>query len=439
VGSAGHPAPLRGPLGPRAAAGYNEVVFAADVAVLGGGLTGACAALELARAGMRVALIDQDEHPMNRASLRNEGKIHLGFVYAHDRSLATAKLMLDGALSFRQLLKRCAGVRADTLRLSHPFVYLVANDSLLAPDELAWTFSEIEAYYRTILREQPELDYLGGRPDTLFQRVARSEFAGVLRMDGFSAAFRTAEVAVDTHELAAVVRSAIAAQPAICFFAQHTVVSVARADTGFAVEGTTSDGTWRLQANQVVNALWENRFKIDRTVGMEHPAGWLHRLKYRVIAQLPAAMRGGPSVTIVVGPYGDVVVRPDGTAYFSWYPLGLYGWTADLAPPEGWNRPCRGELDAEERRAVAGGILDAIDVWYPGAAGATPLLVDAGAIVAYGRTDVDDPQSGLHARTRVGVRSQAGYHSVDPGKLTTAPLFGVRAAQAVLTSRAAAA
>jgi hypothetical protein len=76
--------------------------------------------------------------------------------------------------------------------------------------------------------------------------------------------------------------------------------------------------------------------------------------------------------------------------------------------------------------------LTAIDAWYPGAAQATPLVVDAGAIVAYGRTDVGDVNSGLHDRTHCGVTSDDGYHSVDPGKMTTAPLFGVQAAHAAL-------
>jgi hypothetical protein len=66
-------------------------------------------------------------------------------------------------------------------------------------------------------------------------------------------------------------------------------------------------------------------------------------------------------------------------------------------------------------------------------AGATPIEVDAGVIIAHGRTDVDDPASGLHARTRIGVASVDGYHSVATGKLTTAPLFGVRAARRALS------
>ena len=44
-----------------------------DIVILGAGLQGAGVALELARRGTAVTLIDQDPQPLNRASLRNEG------------------------------------------------------------------------------------------------------------------------------------------------------------------------------------------------------------------------------------------------------------------------------------------------------------------------------------------------------------------------------
>ena len=410
----------------------------ADVLVLGAGLTGVTAALELARAGVAVTLVDQDERPMNRASLRNEGKIHLGFVFAHDHTLATARLMIEGALRFRSLLCGLAGDAVDALVPSHPFTYLVPEDSLLTPEEIGQRYAAMEKFFAEQMREYPGLDYLGTHPDSVFRPVPLGSLGGHIRTEGLVGAFRTAELAIDTQTLAAVLQAAVAAEPGIRFLPRHKVMAVERRGGHFQAEGSCSDGLWRLRAEQVVNASWESRFRIDATVGIEHPPGWLHRLKYRVIARLPERMRAGPSITMVVGPYGDVVVRPDGTAYFSWYPLGLRGWTHDLAPPDAWDAPCRGEVLQVERREVAAALLGAIDAWYPGAAQAVPLLVDAGAIVAYGRTDVNDPASGLHDRTRVGVLSVDGYHSVDPGKLTTAPLFGVRAARAVLAERVAA-
>jgi glycine/D-amino acid oxidase-like deaminating enzyme len=402
------------------------------VAVLGGGLTGVATALELAKHGTKVALVEQDELPINRASLRNEGKIHLGFIYANDRTFGTARLQLQGALRFRALLARWIGVRANALRRSAPFLYLVSTDSLLSKEELAAHYAAVERECGDYLSQARDLDYLGDRPQRLFHPCGLSEVEPPLRTDRFAGAFRTEERAIDTDELAQALRAAVHECPDIRLLSRHKVESVTRLSGRFRIDGSGPEGRWQLDAEQVVNATWENRLAIDETIGLRTEPGWVYRLKYRVIARVPEHLRQAPSVTIVLGPYGDVVIRPDGTAYLSWYPLGLRGWTHDLAPPSSWAAPCRGELSDAERRSVAGELLAAIDAWYPGIGASQPLVVDAGAIVAYGRTDVDDAASGLHDRSRIGVTSSDGYHSVDPGKLTTAPLFAKLAAERVL-------
>jgi hypothetical protein len=45
-----------------------------------------------------------------------------------------------------------------------------------------------------------------------------------------------------------------------------------------------------------------------------------------------------------------------------------------------------------------------------------------GVIFAWGSTGIDDRRSGLHNRFAIGPRTVGRYHSVDTGKLTTAPL-----------------
>jgi glycine/D-amino acid oxidase-like deaminating enzyme len=54
------------------------------VGVLGGGLQGCCAALALADRGAQVALFDRNQALVTRAGAANEGKIHLGYMYAGD-------------------------------------------------------------------------------------------------------------------------------------------------------------------------------------------------------------------------------------------------------------------------------------------------------------------------------------------------------------------
>jgi glycine/D-amino acid oxidase-like deaminating enzyme len=79
------------------------------VAVLGSGLQGACVALELALNGAEVDLYEKNETCLSQASAHNEGKIHLGYVYANDPSLRTARLMARGTLCFSSLMRRWIG------------------------------------------------------------------------------------------------------------------------------------------------------------------------------------------------------------------------------------------------------------------------------------------------------------------------------------------
>lgn len=369
---------------------------------------------------------------MNRSSLRNEGKIHLGILYANDRTFSTAKLMLRGGLSFGRILRGLVGADFRDVGISTPFVYLVAHDSVLCPDALSAHYEQVEAAYRELLSEGG--DYLGLTPERLVRRMDETEWRSVFAPSLVHAAFLTEERAIDADDLARVVRAALEREDAIEVLTRHRLDHVRASAAGYSLHGGNPSGPFRLDVDQVINATMERRAAIDRQVGIEPEGDLLHRLKYRVIASLPSNLASSPSATMVLGRYGDVVIRPNGTAFLSWYPAGLRGWTDALEPPRSWDAPCRGEVEPGLRASLFEEIVSAIDSWYPGISGVRPIIVDAGAIVAHGVTDVDDPDSALHERFRVGVRSLDGYHTVEPGKLTTAPLFAVDAARRVLSN-----
>ena len=411
---------------------YTPMSSNHSTAVLGAGIQGCCIALELARRGKRVALLDQDTQPINRTSIRNEGKIHLGFVYANEPSRSTAELVLNGALHFYPLLSRWMGDDISVLQPSTPFYYLVADDSLLNPDDLERHYQHVETTYHQFLLENPPLNYMGLRPNRLFRRLPAGDLARHFTASRFQGGFITEERAIDTAAVAHLMRQAIYDEPLISFVPSRTVKTVTRGPLGFYIEGVGPTGTWKIKAEQVVNATWESRQAIDQTMGITPEPNSLHRLKYRVLARLPDHLHTTPSVTMVLGRYGDVVIRPDHTVYLSWYPSALKGWSQDLLPPASWNEAVTGQVEPTVANAITQEILQAIDTWYPGIAQVTPYQTDAGIIFAHGQTDVDDTTSGLHTRAQVGVKSYDGYHSVSTGKYTTAPLFADQAANAVV-------
>src|SRR6476646_5819379 len=106
------------------------------VGILGGGLQGCCAALALAERGVRVTLFDKNDTLLSKAAVANEGKIHLGYMYAGDPTLSTAKTMMTGALSFAPFLERHLGQNAESFLVSVPATYLVHRNSQQNAEEI---------------------------------------------------------------------------------------------------------------------------------------------------------------------------------------------------------------------------------------------------------------------------------------------------------------
>ena len=173
---------------------------------------------------------------------------------------------------------------------------------------------------------------------------------------------------------------------------------------------------------------------MDETIGLKPNRPWLHRLKYGISLTLPADMETPPSATFVSGPFGEVVSYPDRLTYLTWYPECLHGISADMTPPRWATYP-----PEPLRSRVLNGTITAMSEIVPllaelQDATLSDAVVKGGVIVAWGETDIYDPESELHRRYEIGVTSAGRYHSVDPGKLTMAPYFAERCAERIIPS-----
>src|SRR5436305_7732201 len=130
------------------------------VGVLGGGLQGCCTALALAERGFSVTLFDRNDALLSRTAVANEGKIHLGYMYVGDPTLATARTMMQGALAFAPFLRRHLGRSSPALTISAPTAYVVHRDSQHSADEISAYIAEV---HRLILQAArgSEFDYFG--------------------------------------------------------------------------------------------------------------------------------------------------------------------------------------------------------------------------------------------------------------------------------------
>jgi len=184
--------------------------------------------------------------------------------------------------------------------------------------------------------------------------------------------------------------------------------------------------------DDVVNALWDGRLAVDETAGLRAGRPWLHRLKYGVSFSWPESLPRPPSATFVSGPFGEIVSYPDLTTYLTWYTSCVKGMSNDLVPPI-WPTNPPEPLRSDIVRSTIAALSEIVRALGPIE---VPMLNDVrvkgGAIVAWGETDIDDPQSELHKRYEIGVHSRNRYHSVDPGKLTMAPYFAEECASRIM-------
>jgi glycine/D-amino acid oxidase-like deaminating enzyme len=400
------------------------------VGILGGGHQGCCVALALAERGIKVTLFDRSDQLLSRAAVANEGKIHLGYMYANDPSHSTARLMIQGALAFAPFFERHLGLSKGSLTVSRPAAYVVHRDSQRTPEQVSNYLARVHALVR---------EASSGRKDAYFGRELSDEprvWSAADRASKFDpevalAAFDTPEVAIDPVALARAVRERIDGEPRIEVRLRHEVRSVAEGAC-FEVDLETPEGHTRERFTDIVNALWDGRFAIDEQLGRRPNRPWLHRLKYGVSFRLPPGAQPPPSATFVSGPFGEVVSYVDGLTYLTWYPVCLQGISNDVAPPR-WPTYPPEPLYSQ----LLHGTLESMAQFVPSLRALDPstlqdITVKGGAIVAWGQTDIHDPASELHHRYEIGVASCGRFHSIDPGKLTMIPYFADLCADRIL-------
>lgn len=387
------------------------------IAVIGAGIQGCLAAIELEARGHHVVLFERHREPMTGASRWNEGKIHLGYLFAKDPSLRTARTLIDGATRFGPLMRRYLQRDLDFIERSSSFVYAVHRRSLIPPDSVGIHLGRVQALIVEAMAGT-DRDYLGQR--RLVGPQQTNPQANGLDGSLVAAAFATDEVSINPRTLANAIAERVLGAPRIEFLGDRTVAEIIRTNDGRFVVADAPDARHG-PFDHVVNATWEERLGLDRSLGYDPPMPWIHRFKVALHLAPSSDWEDVASVTFVLGPFGDVVNFGSAGLDLSWYPVGRIGSSRALVPP-----PMAGAVDAARRDGVARAIVARLADLIPALAGFEPsetrVELNGGYIFAWGKTDIDDARSGLHRRYEIGVHSDRGYHSIDTGKLTMAPL-----------------
>ena len=404
-----------------------------QVGVLGGGLQGCCIALALSARGANVTLFDQNDVLLSRTAVANEGKVHLGYMYAGDSTLSTAKTMLAGALAFAPFLERHLGKPARSFLVSVPAIYVVHRDSQVSAKDCCGYFNTVHGLINEAAEKKPDA-YFGRDLAAPLRPLSVAEKEQAFDPQIALAAVASPEIAINPIALADSMRECVNTHPRIEVRCNRTVTGAKDESDGLRVLSDGREGTAADRFDHVVNALWEGRLALDAALGHKANRPWLHRLKYGVGFRLPAGATPPPSATFVLGPFGEVVTYGDGRIYLTWYPECLRAISSALTPPA-WKTYPQEPL----RSQIIAGTFQALAEIVPALGGLDPdnlpeATVKGGTIVAWGKTDIYDPTSELHRRFEIGVTTAGRFHSVDPGKLTMAPRFAEICAERIIPS-----
>ena len=213
------------------------------VGVLGGGLQGCCIALALADRGVKVTLFDKNDALLSRAAVANEGKIHLGYMYAGDPTLSTAKTMMQGALSFAPFLERHLGNPAQSFLVSVPATYIVHRDSQHGADDVCAYLNSVHALINEAAEGRGQA-YFGrdlGAPLRVWSAAEKEmEFDPAIAL----AAISTPEIAINPVALAHKINECVTAHPLIEVRCDRTVVGGKEQRDGMEVHSEGQGGLY---------------------------------------------------------------------------------------------------------------------------------------------------------------------------------------------------
>lgn len=177
------------------------------ITIIGAGIQGACVALALAKNGIASTIIDKSFAPIQEASFKNEGKIHLGFVYALDKDFSTRKLMLRGALTFATLIEKWCGKIDWSSFSSDGFNYVVMPDSICSPSEIEKSYSSLSDI---ISKEQFNTNnYIGQELTYLWKKNVDLKVSQFIKNEHINNFYQTEEVSINPRTFSTIIKEKI--------------------------------------------------------------------------------------------------------------------------------------------------------------------------------------------------------------------------------------
>jgi len=392
-------------------------------AIIGGGLAGCLAAIELANKDYKVCLIEAKDGLLEGTSSVTPGRMGLGFHYIHKE---TAIVYLHSTIQFVKKYKdlvhplMIGGDKAE----DHPLRrgrYFITEDSLFPKEEILETYAELQKEYRRLCEEDIS-NQVFGDPDLFFQILDPSEYEYDVS-DKIVCGVETPEHLLNWFPFKRFILNEIEKNRNIEVFTSEEVRKV-----GFDAENSrhvlfcyskeSKQLNYEIYSPFVVNCTWERVEEITQAAGFlpieNHvsPRGIerTNRLKILVEVKLPEKLLNAHSMFFCMGPHCMFSNMGDGRGMLTYAPVTNFMQSNAVSVPKDIAHYLElngnDELDDSTMEKVTEygkRIIKGVSAYIPEMGSAELLSVRFGIVVTRGSVDIFDHNSDFHIRNYNGI------------------------------------
>lgn len=323
------------------------------ILIIGAGLSGAFAALEAARRGRRVFLIDQGNQviPDSSSSYNECYKLHTGLHYAGN--VKTAVKCLEDSIAFaKSIPAEClAGQLNEPWRRGRHFVM---SNSLFPAEHVKQVALLLQKRYAELVAQDPK-NKVFGEPKEFIKFLSEADYPYVAKNISFSDSTKlkrqnikvvlgieTGESQIDIKKLREHLKQEIKSNSKITFIPRMRVINLAHLPNqlGYAVTvaGPTGRQVWHVP--DIMNCAWQNIESLSKQLGFYTPdENRVIRVKVCTLVKLPKSLEKVNTCIFSIGPFvsitnlgnGEAVLASETTTNVGHYKAGTDNLSPELA------------------------------------------------------------------------------------------------------------
>lgn len=374
--------------------------------IIGGGVAGCGVAMELARRGYFVNIIESQEELLMGSSNATPCRLSLGFHQAMDYDTAVKCLKTSiGVIKKYPGFKIIDRLDSAYLRRSH---YFITKDSFLNADKALILFESLRDCYRQMIQEDSSNEVFG-HPDEFFKVLDLKDYEDLVDTERVALALDTVECTLDWVRFRKHLIDQITSHPNIRVQLGFEVHNATKSGDGYTLVVRDKHTSYHhtRKSHFVINSSWQNIEYINRLSGFHETLNRSQRTKVMVQVMLPKALQSASSMFFGMGPHCCFTNLGDGTGYLTYEPVTNIEVNDGIQLSKKSTSLITRSPDAESK--VFGDlIIEEVGKYIHGMEQAVFMDAKFGVVKTYGPSaDIYSKDSQIHKRTDNGITEQS--------------------------------